>query len=139
MRIIEDLSRTAIVLLLAGFMVVALSGPKAVPAAEYDWVDAMMQAVLIEQTNQGPFGGVFAPYVAQLTTVRAHVVNGEREAVYQAMNRFMQMLEGREAGILPEVADRLFDLCYLVTPAQFHDVSRHLHRFSQQQAGVATS
>lgn len=65
--------------------------------------------------------------------VRTHLINGEGEAVYRAMNRFMEMLQAREQGIAPEAADRLFDYCYLVTPAWYHDVSRHLNRLSQYQ------
>ena len=65
--------------------------------------------------------------------VRAHLINGESEAVYRAMNRFMEMLQAREEGISDEAADRLFDYCYLVTPARYHDVSRHLNRLSGYQ------
>jgi hypothetical protein len=50
--------------------------------------------------------------------VRAHLLNGESEAVYRAMNRFMEMLQARESGISAEAADRLFDYCYVVTPAR---------------------
>ena len=137
MRVIEDISRTvATILLLTGFVVVALGAPEPARSAEHDWLDAMMQAVLVEQAKEGPFGERFAPYVAQLTRVRAHLDNDESEGVYQAINRFMDMLEGREQGVVPEVADRLFDYCYLMTPAKYHDVSRHLYRLSEQQYGA---
>lgn len=74
--------------------------------------------------------GSLSQYVEQLAAVRAHLLNGESEAVYRTMNRFMEMLQAREAGISAEAADRLFDYCYLVTPPRYHDVSRHLHRLS---------
>lgn len=136
MWVIEDIRRTAAVLLaVTGFMVVALGGPVLAPSAEYDWLDAMMQALLAEQTNEGPFWGTFAPYVAQLEVVRGHLLNEDTAAVYRAMNRLMDMLEHRENEISPEVADRLFDYCYLVTPAKYHDVSRHLDRFIEHQYG----
>lgn len=136
MWVIEDIRWTAAVLLaLTGVGVIALGGPLSAPSTESDWLDAMMQAVLAEQANEGPWWGVFAPYVAQLTTVRAHLINGESEAVYRTMNRFMDMLEAREFGVSPEVADRLFDYCYLVTPAKYHDVSRHIDKFIEDQYG----
>ena len=136
MWVIEDIRWTAAVLLaLTGVGVIALGGPLPAPSTENDWLDAMMQAVLAEQANEGPFWGMFAPYVAQLTWVRAHLIEGDDEAVYQAMNRFMGMLEGRELGVSPEVAERLFDYCYLVTPAKYHDVSRHIDKFIEDQYG----
>ena len=136
MWVIEDIRWTAAVLLaLTGVGVIALGGPLPAPSTENDWLDAMMQAVLAEQANEGPFWGMFAPYVAQLTWVRAHLIEGDDEAVYQAMNRFMGMLETREFGVSPEVADRLFDYCYLVTPAKYHDVSRHIDKFIEDQYG----
>ena len=94
-----------------------------------------MQTVLVEQANEGPLWGAFVSYVAQLETVRGHLVNGDGGAVYLAMNRLMDMLEQRENGIPPEVADRLFDYCYLVTPAKYHDVSRHIDQFIKHQFG----
>jgi hypothetical protein len=136
MWVIEDIRWTAAVLLaLTGFMVVALGGPVSAPPAQNDWLDAMMEAVLVEQAREGPFWGSFVPYVAQLEVVREHLRNDDTAAVYRAMNRLMDMLEQRENGIPSEVADRLFDYCYLVTPAQYHDVSRHLDRFIEHQYG----
>ncbi len=117
-------------LLLTCFMFVALGGSGAAFPAEQDWLDAMMQAVLAEQAKDGGEAGLFSAYVAQLARVRTHLLNGESEAVYRTMNRFMEMLQARESGISEEVADRLLDYCYVVTPAQYHDVSRHLHRLS---------
>jgi len=66
MWVIEDIRRTAAVLLVVtGFMVVALGGLVRASAAEHDGF-AMMQALLAEQTNEGLFWGALAPYVAQL-------------------------------------------------------------------------
>ena len=136
MWVIADIRWTAALLLaLTALVVVALGGPMWVSVSEGDWLDAMMRAVLAEQANEGPFWGTFAPYVAQLEVVRGYLLNGDTAAVYVAMNRLMDMLEGRENGILPEVADRLFDYCYLVTPAKYHDVSRHIDRFIGHQFG----
>lgn len=137
MWVIADVRWTAALLLAltALVVVVALGGPMWVSVSEGDWLDAMMRAVLAEQANEGPFWGTFAPYVAQLEVVRGYLLNGDTAAVYVAMNRLMDMLEGRENGILPEVADRLFDYCYLVTPAKYHDVSRHIDRFIGHQFG----
>ncbi len=109
MWVIQDIRWTATVLLmLIGLMVVALGGTVRVPGSEDDWLVAMMQAVLVEQANEGPLWGTFAPYIAQLEVVRGHLSDGNTVAVYTAMNRLMDMLEQRENEIPSEVADRLF-------------------------------
>lgn len=51
------------------------------------------------------------------------------------MNRLMDMLENRENGIPEATADWLFDFCYIVTPAKYHDVSRHIEKFKLDQFG----
>ena len=139
MWVIQDIRWTATVLLmLIGLMVVALGGTVRVPGSEDDWLVAMMQAVLVEQANEGPLWGTFAPYIAQLEVVRGHLSDGNTVAVYTAMNRLMDMLEQRENEIPSEVADWLFDYCYLVTPAKYHDVSRHIDRFIEHQYGQSS-
>lgn len=139
MWVIQDIRWTATVLLmLTGLTVVALGGTVRVPTSEDDWLVAMMQAVLVEQANEGPLWGTFAPYIAQLEIVRGHLLNEDTAAVYGAMNRLMDMLEQRENEIPSEVADRLFDYCYLVTPAKYHDVSRHIDRFIEHQYGQSS-
>ena len=136
MRISYDITRTMARGLLLTCVILLLAGGWSTAAAiEQDWLDAMVQAVLVEQAKEGASGTLFAPYLGQLTMVRGHLISGESEAVYRAMNRFMEMLQTREQGISAEAADRLFDYCYLVTPAQYHDVSRHLNRLSRQQVG----
>jgi len=143
MRFIEDIRDVrwmlGIVLFLSIVICAAPGGVSVASAVGDDWLDAMVQAVLIEQTKDGIEVGRFSPYVAQLAMVRTHLLNGEGEAVYQTMNRFMEMLQSREAGISQEAADRLFDYCYVVTPARYHDVSRHLHRLSGHQAGAPSA
>jgi len=140
MRISYDSTRTmGRGLLLTCAILLLAGGWSAAAAIEQDWLDAMVRAVLVEQAKEGEGGHLFAPYLGQLTMVRAHLVSGESEAVYQAMNRFMEMLQTREQGISAEAADRLFDYCYVVTPARYHDVSRHLHRLSGHQAGAPSA
>ncbi len=140
MRIIENIRwRVGVVLLLASVMAAAPGGLNAASAGGQDWLDSLVQAVLAEQTKDRTEAGLFSPYVAQLAMVRTHLLNGESEAVYGTMNRFMDMLQAREAGISEEAADRLFDYCYLVTPARYHDVSRHLNRLSRYQAGASSA
>lgn len=137
MRIIEDIRWMAgIVLFLASVICAAPGGLSVASAAGDDWLDSLVQAVLAEQAKDAFLGSTFIPYLAQLTVVRANLLSGESEAVYGMMNRFMDMLQAREAGISQEAADRLFDYCYVVTPARYHDVSRHLHRLSGHQAGA---
>jgi len=134
MRISYDITRTMARGLSLTCMIVLLAGGWSTAAAiEKDWLDAMVQAVLVEQAKEGANGTPFVSFLGQLTMVRAHLINGESEAVYRAMNRFMEMLQAREEGISDEAADRLFDYCYLVTPARYHDVSRHLNRLSGYQ------
>ena len=136
MRISYDITRTMARGLLLTCVILLLAGGWSTAAAiERGWLDAMVQAVLVEQAKEGASGNLFAPYLGQLTMVRAHLISGESEAVYRAMNRFMEMLQTREQGITAEAADRLFDYCYLVTPAWYHDVSRHLNRLSRQEVG----
>ena len=136
MRISFDITRTMGRGLLLTCVILLLAGGWSTAAAiEQDWLDAMVEAVLVEQTKDGTNGTPFVSFLGQLTMVRAHLINGESEAVYRAMNRFMEMLQAREEGISAEAADRLFDYCYLVTPAQYHDVSRHLNRLSRQEVG----
>lgn len=140
MRISYDLTRTmARGLLLTCVLVLSAWGWSTAEAIEQDWLDAMVQAVLVEQAREGASGTLFAPYLGQLTMVRAHLINGESEAVYRAMNRFMEMLQTREQGISAEAADRLFDYCYVVTPARYHDISRHLNRLSRYQLPTSLS
>ncbi|TKS59851.1 MAG: hypothetical protein EWM73_03266 [Nitrospira sp.] len=43
----------------------------------------------------------------------------------------MDMLERREGGIRPEVAEAIWDLCYQVTPTAFHDEQRHKRRWDK--------
>ena len=139
MRIIQDMKRMAASVFLLATVIIMPGVVRLAGAGEQDWLDAMVQAVLIEQTKDGIEVGRFSPYVAQLARVRAHLLNGESEAVYRAMNRFMEMLQARESGISEEAADRLFDYCYVVTPARYHDVSRHLHRLSGHQASAPSA
>lgn len=140
MRISFDITRTmGRGLLLSCVLLLLAGGWSTAAASEQDWLDAMVRAVLVEQTKDGTEAGLFSPYVAQLAMVRTHLLNGESEAVYGTMNRFMDMLQAREAGISEEAADRLFDYCYLVTPARYHDVSRHLNRLSGHQAGAPSA
>lgn len=139
MRVIEDIRwRGGVVLLLASLIIVP-GFERVAGAAGQDWLDAMVQAVLVEQAKEGTSGSLFAPYFGQLAMVRTHLLNGESEAVYGTMNRFMDMLQAREAGISEAAADRLFDYCYVVTPARYHDVSRHLHRLSRHQGGAPSA
>jgi hypothetical protein len=138
MRIIQVTKWMAASVLLVASLVMSGVVPVA-GAGEQAWLDAMVQAVLTEQAKEEGAGDRFTPYVAQLAMVRTHLLNGEGEAVYQTMNRFMEMLLSREAGISQEAADRLFDYCYVVTPARYHDISRHLHRLSGHQVGAPSA
>lgn len=101
-----------------------------------DWLDALTNAVLIERRSGGGHPGVrFEPYVGQLQVVRTQFERGDVAATYRAMNQLMDMLEKRENGINAATADWLFDFCFVVTPAKYHDVSRHIEKFKEHQFG----
>jgi hypothetical protein len=75
-------------------------------------------------TAQAKEGGLH-PYLGQLMVVPTAFERGDDTITYVAMNRFMDMLEARAHDIRPETADRIFDFCYVTTPAKYHDVTRH--------------
>ena len=101
-----------------------------------DWIDALTNAVMIYRSSGGGhLGARYEPYVVQLEIIHAHLRRGDDAATYAAMNRLMDMLETRENGIPAADADWLFDFCYVVTPARYHDVSRHIHKFIRDQYG----
>ena len=129
MRLINDIKWMAAACLLVASVIIP-GVCHLTSAEEHDWLDAMTQAVLAEQAREQGAGSHFVPYVTQLGAVRAQLSQNDGEGVYHSMNRFMDMLQAREQGIGAEAAERLFDYCYRVTPARYHDVSRHLHRMS---------
>lgn len=98
------------------------------------WVDHLRAFVLHEKTLEQAAAvhpddkpaGTFEPYLGQLELVRNLFRSGNQHRTYVAMNRFMDMLEAREGGISNDVAEAIWDYCYRVTPARYHDVSRHL-------------
>lgn len=94
----------------------------------HDWIDRLTNEVVIEQGNAAD-PGQFEPYLGQIQVVRTALLLEDEVLVYRGMNRLMDMLEARENGIPGTVADRIFDYCYEVTPAKFHDVSRHLDTY----------
>lgn len=97
-----------------------------------DWIDAVTNAVLIERRGGGGHPGVrWEPYLGQLQVARTQFERGDVEATYKAMNRFMDMLERREGGIRPEVAEAIWDYCYQVTPPAFYDEKRHKRRWDK--------
>lgn len=127
---------------LAGLLVVGaiVGAPAIVPAiiheTDDDWIDAITNAVLIERRGGGGHPGVrWEPYLGQLQVARTHFERGDVEATYKAMNRFMDMLESRENGAPEATADWLFDFCYIVVPAKYHDISRHIEKFKRDQFG----
>ena len=91
------------------------------------WAEQLTGFVLVQEgmasANAEP--GSFAPYIGQVLLVRSLYDRGDWKGTYLAMNRFMDMLEGREGGISPKAADAIWDYCYEVTPPALHDVKRH--------------
>ena len=101
---------------------------------KHDWISAIRSAVLAAQVEEGDHNGSkYAPYLGQLYIVQSAAQRGDDAATYASMNRFMDMLVNREHGIAPGSADWLFDFCYVVTPAKYHDVPRHIQKFKEHQ------
>ncbi|HXF91617.1 MAG TPA: hypothetical protein VNK46_02580 [Nitrospiraceae bacterium] len=125
------------VVLLVGALVCTVSGQSVFGGtfigAEHEWIVSMTQAVLMAQATEGDGGAAkYAPYLRRLQAVMGALERRDDRAAYTAMNRFMDMLEAREHGIAPELADWLLDYCYLVTPAKYHDVSRHIRKVTER-------
>ncbi len=129
----ENRKRTMVILAGMAGLIIMLNGSDMALSAEDDWLDAMMRAVLVEQMNEGALGRVYEPYMAQLEVIQAHYRRGDVAATYAGMNQFMGMLEHRANGIPGVSADWLFEYCYAVTPAKYHDVSRHVGKIREYQ------
>ncbi len=96
----------------------------------HGWIDRLTNEVLIAQASvPDTQAAAFEPYLGQLMVVRTALGRGDEAAVYRGVNRFMDMLENGENGIPPTTARRLFDYCSEVTPAKYHDVSRHIGKY----------
>ncbi len=107
-----------------------------VERADEAWIDRLVTFVTVQQLSSVTTPAAsFDLYFEQLARVRAAVRAGDHPRAYAAMNRLMDMLEAREGGIAPEAAAAIWDYCYQVTPAAYHDVSRHLR--GRHRAGAA--
>ena len=93
------------------------------------WIDKLTGFVLIQKDPERE--GSFEPYLGQLLLVRHTLQTNDLHSTYIAFNRFMAMLERREGGIRPEVAEAIWDFSYQVTPAAFHDEQRHKRRWDK--------
>ena len=107
-------------------VLVTLEGVAAKPTVE-GWIDQLTGFVVVERGLADIAGeaGTYDPYWGQLHLIRSLYERGDSQGTYVAMNRFMDMLEGRTNGISSEAADAIWDYCYQVTPMAFHDVKRH--------------
>ncbi|WP_447974699.1 hypothetical protein [Nitrospira sp. Kam-Ns4a] len=96
----------------------------------HGWIDRLTNEVLIAQASAPDAqAAAFEPYLGQLMVVRTALGRGDEAAVYRGVNRFMDMLENGESGIPAADARRLFDYCFEVTPAKYHDISRHIGKY----------
>ncbi len=104
--------------------------PAAIEAAEGTWLDQITEVVKGHQEFAMSTGmeEAYDPYLEQLESVRRTFSEGDEEATYVMMNRFMDMLEANVGGIPGWSASALFDFCGKVTPVKYHDFSRHLAR-----------
>jgi hypothetical protein len=123
-RLLNPLLMMAVVLCGASVMM-----PFPTQAASDEWLPALTAMVEQHRYFSAAEGraAAYEPYLAQLDRARSALSRGETEAVYAAMNRFMDMLEHapEAAGIPLWSAKALFDFCGEVTPPMYHDVSRH--------------
>lgn len=98
--------------------------PKMVHGEEEYWLSAITKQVVGFHEQWGNL----QPYLDQLQVIRSALREGDQPAAYAAMNRFMDMLERRESGIAPPIADWLFGYCNTVAPTKYHDISRHIRK-----------
>lgn len=91
------------------------------------WEQQLTGFVIVQEgvASSRSEAGSFDPYVGQILLVRSLYDRGDVKETYQAMNRFMDMLEVREGGIPSRAAEATWDFCYEVTPPALHDVKRH--------------
>lgn len=117
-------------------MMFTMSGmAQAAETSRFHWLDKITDQVLNVQFNESnPDHGKMGPYLQQLATARTALLRGNGSDVYRGMNRFMDMLQARENGISVKTSNELFDYCYEVTPASFHDVGRHRAKFKADTA-----
>lgn len=91
------------------------------------WLDQLTGFVLVQEgiARAGEESGSFDPYIGQVVLVRSLYDRGDWRGSYRAMNRLMDMLEGRDGDISAKAADAIWNFCYEVTPPALHDVKRH--------------
>lgn len=116
--------------LLGGLVLLLPSFASVSAAADHVWLDQLTQLVTEHRgvAEQHGSGDAYDVYLEQLYRVRQALGRGDAAETYRMMNRFMEMLESRAAGIPGWSANALFDYCGRVTPPMYHDVSRHLPR-----------
>jgi len=92
------------------------------------WTDQLLGEVVKYKSlaEYGAISGNFEPYIDQLLKVRSSHQQGQHRQTFDTLNTFMVMLESRVGQIDPYAADALWDLCYRITPDQFHARDRHV-------------
>jgi hypothetical protein len=98
-------------------------------AKDAKWLDEITALVKHHQ-EMAKFEGrerAYDPYLEQIGIVRMAYDTGDAAGTYAAMNRLMDMLQSdlKGGGIPTRSAKEIFDFCGKVTPAKYHDVSRH--------------
>ncbi len=91
------------------------------------WEQQLTGFVIVQEgiASSRSEAGSFDSYVGQILLVRSLYDRGDWKGTYQAMNRFMDMLEVGEGGISAKAAEATWDFCYEVAPPALHDVKRH--------------
>ena len=113
--------------LVAAILLIPVSSEsESVPSRE-GWLEQLTGFVVVQQGAALVKGesGMFEVYLDQLALVRRFHENGDRARTYEAMNRFMDMLESEEGGISASRAEAIWVYCYQVAPLNLHDDKRH--------------
>ena len=113
--------------LVVAILLTSVNGELGAVPQRTGWLEQLTGFVVVQQGAALVNGesAMFDLYLDQLALVRGAHENGDRERTYAAMNRFMDLLEGRAGGISPKAADAIWDYCYEVTPLAWHDAKRH--------------
>ncbi len=121
----RSLSLTLAISLWIGFAPLAVAN-----ATDEGWLDRVTALVRQHQdvVQQYGSGAAYDAYLIHLRMVRQALSKGDVAGTYHMMNQFMDMLESRAGGIPGWSATALYDYCGMVTPPQYHDLSRHLPR-----------
>lgn len=98
------------------------------------WLNEITAEILDANYDGGPDTGKMEPYLKQVSRIRKAVLIGQPAEAYEGMNHLMDMLVARENGVSPARAEKIFDLCYAVTPVRFINIKQYQQRYKKDIA-----